>query len=57
MLRDIILLMCGGALFLIIEIFIYTYKNKYKDYSIHKDTPYQSALRIAMANKTITKTD
>jgi len=49
--------MCGGALFLVIEIFIYIYKNKYKDYSIHKDTPYQSALRIAMANKTITKTD
>jgi len=57
MLRDIILLMCGGALFLVIEIFIYAYKNRYKDYSIHKDTPYQSALRIAMMNKTITKAD
>ena len=57
MLRDIILLMCGGALFLVIEIFIYIYKNKYKDYSIYKDTPYQSTLRIAMANKTITRAD
>ena len=55
MLRDIILLMCGGALSLVIEIFIYIYKNRYKDYPIHKDTPCQSALRIGIANKTITK--